>query len=458
VDIRFEDEMSVSRFVGRRSTSLAALASNDTFVGEPGDQTYDGGAGIDTIDYSAATERLYVDLRVGGFQYVGGDFGRDQLLSIENLKAGTGSDKLSGNSSANVIWGGGGDDSLNGGGGADRLFGGAGDDTYIVDSAGDVVREVTTPGIDDGGVDVVKSGATFSLPAFVENLTLTGSAAINGAGNALDNIVYGNDAANRIWGLDGADRLYGYDGSDTLAGGGGDDILTGGGGADTMNGEDGADTYVVDPFDVVRDTGASGIDTVIATSSFSLRTGDGIENIRHSLLGSTSGNLTGNELGNFMVAQRGGNTLMGMAGSDSIWGSSGDDTIQGGAGRDSLVGHSGSDTFVFGAGDSSISAGPTGADTIHEFRSREDHIDLAIFDGSAPSGAYAEIDMNSDAFGLLKGAAETKMTGSVTAVFVAGENSGWLFWSSNGSDGTAEEAVHLPLKTHVGEFHFSDLI
>ena len=65
----------------------------------------------------------------------------------------------------------------------------------------------------------MQSSITFALGANVENLTLTGSANINGTGNALANVLTGNSGNN---------------------------ILDGGAGADTMIGGAGNDTYVVD--------------------------------------------------------------------------------------------------------------------------------------------------------------------------------------------------------------------
>ena len=70
------------------------------------------------------------------------------------------------------------------------MIGGAGNDTYVVDAAGDVVTENATE-----GTDLVQSAATYTLSANVENLTLTGTSAINGTGNALDNVLTGNSAA-----------------------------------------------------------------------------------------------------------------------------------------------------------------------------------------------------------------------------------------------------------------------
>ncbi len=65
------------------------------------------------------------------------------------------------------------------------------------------------------------------------DLLLTG-AAINGVGNALDNLIRGNAPANRLSGQDGADRLEGGAGADTLLGGAGADTLAGGIGNDVL--------------------------------------------------------------------------------------------------------------------------------------------------------------------------------------------------------------------------------
>lgn len=76
-----------------------------------------------------------------------------------------------------------------------------------------------------GGVsqDSVSSSVSTTLAAGTRNLTLTGAAAINGTGNALDNLINGNGAAN---------ELRGEAGNDLLDGGAGRDQLTGGSGAD----------------------------------------------------------------------------------------------------------------------------------------------------------------------------------------------------------------------------------
>jgi Ca2+-binding RTX toxin-like protein len=136
------------------------------------------------------------------------------------ILTGNGNVNGTGNALNNSITGNSGHNTLSGGTGADNMAGGLGNDIYVVDNVGDVVIEDL-----NAGTDTVHSSVTYTLGANVENLTLTGIAAINGTGNAMNNILTGNSGVN---------NLSGGDGSDTLIGGGGADILTGLAGADTF--------------------------------------------------------------------------------------------------------------------------------------------------------------------------------------------------------------------------------
>ncbi len=62
------------------------------------------------------------------------------------------------------------------------MIGGAGDDIYRVDNAGDVVTEAA-----NAGTDRVESTISYTLGANVENLWLSGTAAVNVTGNSLNN-------------------------------------------------------------------------------------------------------------------------------------------------------------------------------------------------------------------------------------------------------------------------------
>ena len=76
---------------------------------------------------------------------------------------------------------------------------------------GDVITEQAGQ-----GTDLVRSTITYTLPAEVENLALTGGAMINGTGNTLPNVIAGNAANNTINGGVGQDILTGSTGADTF--------------------------------------------------------------------------------------------------------------------------------------------------------------------------------------------------------------------------------------------------
>jgi len=102
----------------------------------------DGGGGTNTLDYSADTSGVVVDLGAGTAT------GTGSVSNIRNVTGGFGDDDITGDSDTNTLIGGAGEDTLSGGGGADQLevtlldggnvFGGGNDDTLVVTgTAGD---------------------------------------------------------------------------------------------------------------------------------------------------------------------------------------------------------------------------------------------------------------------------------------------------------------------------------
>ena len=161
-----------------------------------------GGLGIDTVSYANATsgangQGVTVNLALTSAQNTI-RAGTDTLSGFENLTGSAVQRHPDRNHRGERADRPGGNDMLNGGAGADRMLGGTGNDTYVVDNVGDVVTE-----LDGEGTDTIQSSMSFSLAglAFVENLTLTGTAALNGTGNALDNVIIGNSGANVLTGL-----------------------------------------------------------------------------------------------------------------------------------------------------------------------------------------------------------------------------------------------------------------
>jgi len=205
--------------------------SNDRLTGTSGDDRFDGLAGADTMTGRSGNDTYTVDNardRViestrGGTDTVISSISYTLSFNVENLTlTGTAALNGTGNTLNNILTGNDGANTLNGGVGADTLIGGLGNDIYIMDNDGDVVTETSNLTTE---IDTVKSSKTYTLGANLENLTLTSSAAIDGTGNALDNVLTGNKGAN---------VLNGGGGDDTLEGGIGNDTLTGGAGHDTF--------------------------------------------------------------------------------------------------------------------------------------------------------------------------------------------------------------------------------
>jgi Ca2+-binding RTX toxin-like protein len=266
---------------------ITGNSANNILIGGAGNDTLDGGDGTDTVSYAATGSSVVVNLSTGGAT---GD-GTDTLSNIENVIGSAYADTLTGSTGANV---------LDGGAGADTMIGGTGNDSYFVDNASDVVSENSSE-----GTDAVLSSITYTLGSNVENLTLTGTSAIDGTGNSLDNVITGNSGVNN------------------LTGGAGSDTLDGGTGADTMIGGTGNDTYVVDnASDVVSENSSEGTDLVLAKANFTLSAN--IENL--TLFGPSDLSGTGNSMVNIITGNMGNNLLDGGSGADSLIGGAGNDT------------------------------------------------------------------------------------------------------------------------------------
>ena len=287
---------------------------------------------------------------------VGGTDGPDTITGgnlDDTLDGRGGNDILAGLGGNDTLIGGSGNDQLDGGLGADTMFGGTGNDTYVVNSLNDVIVERSGE-----GNDTVVSSLTYILGANLENLTLTGTAAINGTGSSVANVITGNSGANVLDGGAGADILNGGIGADKLLGGDGNDTLNGGPGNDTLNGGLGVDTatysdaaagVTVQLITTAQNTIGAGTDTLAA-----------IENLTGSAFNDT---LTGSTAANVLTGNDGNDALNGRGGSDTLNGGNGNDTLNGGDGNDVLAGGAGTDaaTYAFAASAVSVNLALTSA-------------------------------------------------------------------------------------------------
>ncbi|MBC8091407.1 MAG: calcium-binding protein [Pseudonocardia sp.] len=389
-------------------------------MGAAGNDTLDGGGGIDTMAGGLGNDIYVVDAVQDVVSEAGGG-GRDLVLASVNFSLGNGLDDLTltgtaaagtGNAGANLITGnagtntliGGaandtlsgldGNDSLDGGTGIDRLSGGLGNDLYRVDNAGDVVLEAV-----DAGDDVVYASVTYTLVNGAERLILTGTAA-NGTGNNAANRITGNTAANR------------------LTGGAGLDTLDGGAGADTLVGGLGSDLYVVDNAgDLVSEAGGSGADRVLSSVTFTL----GVEVESLTLTGTAAIAGTGNASRNRIDGNAGANLLTGFGEADILVAGAGNDTLVGGAGADRLYGEAGLDVFRYGSA-------AEGGDLIYGFIAVNDgfQVSAAGFGGGLTVGALPAARFTASSAGL-----STAPAGS--GGFAYDTDNGRLFWDANGS-------------------------
>jgi Ca2+-binding RTX toxin-like protein len=310
------------------ANTLTGNAAANHLDGGAGDDRMIGGAGDDTYVVDVATDTV-IEKADAGIDTVQSGVSWTLRNNFENLTlTGTTAVKGTGNSSNNVLIGNSAANSLNGRAGADTMAGGAGDDTFVVDNAGDVVIENAAEGIDR-----ILSSVTHTLTANVENLTLTGIAAINATGNALANTLRGNAA---------------------------DNVLDGGTGEDRMIGGAGDDVYRVDSTtDVVTERLDAGRDRV-ETSVTLTKLAANVEDL--TLLGATAINGTGNGLDNALVGNSAANFLKGEAGND---------LLNGNAGADTLAGGTGNDTYLMGRGH--------GAERVRENDSTTGNTDLMQF-------------------------------------------------------------------------------
>ncbi|MDO9217434.1 MAG: calcium-binding protein, partial [Lacisediminimonas sp.] len=251
---------------------------------------------------------------------------------------------------------------------ANVLSGLAGNDTYIV-GAGDTVIE----GL-NAGIDLVLANVSFSLGDNIENLTLLGTDAINASGNALANILLGNDGAN---------------------------VLDGKAGSDTLQGGKGNDTYIVDLTasntlqDGISELANEGNDSLVlrggnaALALSTLTLAETLENLDASATGLTKFNLVGNASNNVLT------------------GNDADNRLGGGAGADTLIGGLGNDTYgVDNAGDTIIESADAGTDSVN--------IQIAIAGGSYTLGNNLENAtlFNTVAFNLNGNALNNVLTGN----------------------------------------------
>ncbi|MEJ1933007.1 Calx-beta domain-containing protein, partial [Nostoc sp. NIES-2111] len=251
--------------------------------------------------------------------------------------------------------------------------------------------------------DTLSTSSTTTLPTNIENLTLTGTAAINGTGNAGNNVLTGNSANNTLSGADGNDT-YAFVantalGSDTI-------IETATGGVDTI---DFSGTTIA----VQANLSVTTSQTVNSNLKLILSANNVIENATG---GTGNDRLTGNGLNNILTGGSGHDQLQGLAGNDTLWGGLGDDILTGGIGNDQ---------YLFQA--SGVFSSSLGVDYISLFEVGQDKIALskASFNGITNAAGQTLTD-----FAVVS---DNEFVNASSARIVFSQSSGSLFYNQDGS-------------------------
>ncbi|MFT3956445.1 MAG: calcium-binding protein [Piscinibacter sp.] len=387
------------------NTANAAL---EFFTGNGGNDTIDGGAGYDRVDYVNAMQSVVVTLggTANGTASDGTPILDGRIVVAGTPEATTGIDVLR---RIEAVRGSQFDDTLNGSGIAteETFEGRAGDD--LIDGNAGLDRVTYIGSTSAATVTLGLAGAAGSASdGWGQHDTLRDIENVQGTRDFADRIT-GNELANLLDGLGGNDSLNGGSGNDTLLGGNGNDTLNGSTGADSLVGGNGSDTYMVSSsLDRVIESGssASSADHVISSFSWSLSATGNAAVERLTLIGSAASG-TGNALANIIVGNAVANTL------------------NGGSGNDTLTGGAGTDLFRFTTAPNAAS----NADRITDFSAADDtfQLDDVAFAGIGSSGALA-----AGAFRVGTAAADT------TDRIVYDQASGRLYFDADGSGaGTA---------------------
>ncbi len=372
--------------------TLTGNTQNNTLDGGAGDDTYiiqasfgsdviADASGFDTVDLSAITSGITIDLSQTGWSDGSGNSLTWNISELESLITGDGNDTVTAADIDSTLTTGAGNDTLTGGTGDDNLIGGTGDDTYegftttsgfdqISDEAGTDTLDLTGFNTTDFSWSLLDTNADGNIDSLlmqgdddhnllIENYFDDSSDTIGTAGQGsgvIESMVFDNDADvtfSEVVGFvsptastSGDDVMDGTAFVETLSGSDGNDTLNSSGGDDTLDGGAGDDTYVIHDFfgfDTIADS--SGTDTL----DFSNHSGDIVVELAQEYFSSglfnylswedvTIENLTTGDGDDALAGTTGNNTLDGGAGDDlyHFKDSFGTDTIVDSAGNDTL--------------------------------------------------------------------------------------------------------------------------
>lgn len=361
----YNDTLTGSSVGGRSSNQIFGYNGDDLITPGAGNinDTLNGGAGTDYLNYSAITGG--VNLSYNGTTATGTatgtNIGTDSLAQFEQFY------------------------------GTVAASGASGDAFTASGTVASLYLRFDNPGL---AIATTTTGIAFDLSSGTGvntgNTGVFGADTISGFVNVVasggrDTLI-GSDAANNIfWGRAGNDSLSGFGGNDSLYGEGDNDTIDGGDGNDWIEGGTGNDSLI----------GGAGTDWASYQNAGSA--------VTVSLASNTAtGGANTDTLSGFENIYGSGynDVLTGDAGNNSLDGAGGDDILEGGLGDDTLNGNSGSDyasyanasngvtvSLAIGVAQNTVNAG---TDTLQNI---ENLIGSAYNDSLTDSGANTTVNV-----------------------------------------------------------------
>ena len=409
--------------------SIHGGSGDDTIIAGTANGVYDGGGGVNTLDYSKFTTALSVDLSADvrsalGIAPTGDitvDMGRvksgDTTNSIENIqiiKGGSGANTFIGNAFDHQFIGGSGDNTFIANGGNNVYTGGGGKNVLDYSRAGTSAFDTVTLGASGrtlvlDGVDIDMSKGVTSNNGWVDANGKSGVDHFSGV--------------NQITGTAHNDRIKGSDGDDVIFGGGGDDLIIGSGGNDTIDGGTGFNTI-----SYAEMTGAVDVDL---NRGKAVKNAGGVDTLAHiqAVIGSAGGGsltgLTGSD--NLLIGTDGDTHFVTNAGSNKLYGGAGNNTFDLTQGTNTIVGGAKSNTVNSAGGANTFYAG----DGVNVFAANGGN---TVYRGGAGTDTFTSTNAGANTMIGGSGIGEFHATGGGSNTITAGAGAMHVF--SGGANNT----------------------
>jgi Ca2+-binding RTX toxin-like protein len=411
--------------------SIHAGSGDDTIIAGRSNGVYDGGAGVNTLDYSGFSTALTVDLSADVRSAVGltptgaitTDMGRvksgETVHSIENIqviKGGSGANTFIGNEFDHEFVGGASDNTFIANGGNNVYTGGSGHNLLDYSRAGGTAFETVTLGA--SGRKMVLDGVDIDMS---KGLTSNNGWMDANGKSGVDHF----SGAFQITGSTHNDRIRGGDGDDVILAGAGDDLIIGSAGNDKIDGGAG--------FNTISYAEMKGSVDVDLNTGRAVKSVGGVDSLSHiqAVIGAAGGGTLSGLVGsnNLLVGTSGGTRFVVNAGTNQLYGGTGNNTFDLTQGTNTVVGGGASNTVRADGGANTFQAG----DGVNVFQARGG---VNVFKGGAGNDTFTSTEAGNNTLFGGSGTTVFRATGGGSNAITGGSGSMHVY--SGGANNTVK--------------------